>query len=117
MIILADKNIPTEALSSLYTYGEVVRIQTDRITYDAISGHPDIFICELDNTWVIAPNLPDKYKAQLKKLQIPFVEGMEELGTKHPETAKYNGVVTNDYFIGNTEYIDKKVLELISRLP
>ncbi|MCB2207322.1 MAG: hypothetical protein KQH67_03410 [Bacteroidetes bacterium] len=114
MVILANKNIPAQALQQLSLYGELILLQTENITYPAISGHPDIFICPIDEQLVIAPNLPETIKNEFITLKLEFTEGYEPVGVKYPETAKYNCVVTHDFLIGNTYFIDKKILELIS---
>jgi hypothetical protein len=114
MVILANKNIPAQALPALSAYGQLILLQTENITYPAISGHPDIFVCPIDEQLVIAPNLPETIKNELTALKLEFTEGYEPVGLKYPETAKYNCVVTHDFLIGNTELIDKKILELTS---
>ena len=111
MVILANNNIPKQAVESLSTYGELVLLETETITYPAISGHPDIFFCVIDKHLVVAPNVPDTLKMKLKNLNIKFNEGYEIVGQEYPATARYNCVVTDDLLIGNSEFIDKKILE------
>lgn len=111
MIILANKNIPKLALKQLSEYGKLILFQTGKITYEAISGHPDIFFCAIDNDLVVAPNTPSALKNEFKTQKINYLEGSERVGFKYPETAKYNCVVTDHFLIGNTELIDKKILE------
>jgi hypothetical protein len=114
MVILANKNIPKQALQHLSAFGELLLIQTKGITYPAVAGHPDIFLCQVDDVLVMAPNAPKAFKAQLTKRILHWREGYEDVGYKYPETARYNCVVTDDFLIGNTELIDKKILELSS---
>ncbi|PLW99695.1 MAG: hypothetical protein C0591_02410 [Marinilabiliales bacterium] len=114
MVILANKNIPAQALQQLSSYGELILLQTEKITYPAISGHPDIFNCPIDDILVVAPNLPAAYHSKLRMLNINFEVGYKPIGTKYPETAIYNCVIINDFLIGNTKFIDKKILELTS---
>jgi len=106
MLILADKRIPEKAKNNLKKYGEVLFIETHGITYPAISGHPDIFVCDAGNTLVIAPNTPEKIKLQLVKNNIQFVEGSGKVGKQYPETASYNAVVTDKLLIHNLKYTD-----------
>ncbi len=111
MVILANKNIPAQALQELSSYGELILLQTEKITYPAISGHPDIFFCPIDDILVIAPNLPKAYHIKLTMLNINFAAGDKAIGTKYPETAIYNCVVTDRFLIGNTKIIDKRIIE------
>lgn len=111
MVILANKNIPKQALQTLSGYGELLLFETKAITYQAISGHPDVFFCFNKDTLVSAPNVPDDFTCKLSKLNIHLEEGYEPVGIKYPDTARYNCVVTDDFLIGNKEVIDKKILE------
>lgn len=111
MVILANKNLPKQALQQLSTFGEMILFQTEAITYPAISGHPDIFFCKIGEDLVMAPNVPDIIKIKLENLNIRFKDGYETIGQEYPTTARYNCVVTNDLLIGNSEFIDKKIWE------
>ncbi|MEZ5083906.1 MAG: hypothetical protein R2750_10720 [Bacteroidales bacterium] len=111
MLIIADKRIPDEAKLNLQGIGEVLFLESENIVYETISGHPDIFFCQVNNKLIIAPNLPAKYKLVLKKKNIEFEEGEENVGLKFPETAKYNVVATNNFLMHNFRYTDSKILE------
>jgi len=78
-------------------------LKTSRISYPPISGHPDIFFC---NGLVIAHNTPEKFKQQLKKNQIDFVEGASAVGKKFQQTASYNAVVTDELLIHHLQHSD-----------
>ncbi len=117
MLIIIDKKIPTQAKLKLQTYGELLELDTSGITYDAISGHPDIFFCQiLDNSLIVAPNLPDKYYNTLSKHNITFVKGEKSVGLKYPFTAHYNAVVTNKYLIHNLNHTDKSIPDYANHL-
>jgi len=112
MLIIIDKRIPLEAKLKLKTFGELLELETTGITYDAISGHPDIFFCQaLDNTLIVASNLPEYYFNALSNNKISFIKGELEVGNKYPSTAHYNIVVTDKYLIHNTKYTDRKILD------
>ncbi len=66
MIIIADNRIPQLAKKKLEAYGDIVLLETKGITYDAISNHPDIFFCKINDVLIIAPNLPKRYKKMLQ---------------------------------------------------
>lgn len=106
MLILADKRIPKKAKSKLKKYGEVLFLETNRITYPAISGHPDIFFCKTGNNLIVAPNTPEHIKSELLENQICLIEGESLIGDKYPETACYNAVITNNILIHHQKYTD-----------
>lgn len=111
MVILVNKNIPKQALQRLSAFGNLILIQTKGITYSAIAGHPDIFFCLVGNGLVVAPNVPEAIKIRLSKQKLSWKEGYEAVGGKYPKTARYNCVVTEDFLIGNKDFIDKKIWE------
>ncbi len=109
MLIIADNRIPDKAKQKLLEYGNVIFLETQGITYEAISGHPDIFFCKIKEDLVIVPNLPNKFKKQLKDLRVNFIEGDRSVGTKYPATSSYNAVVTQKYLIHNLKYTDSAI--------
>jgi rRNA-processing protein FCF1 len=109
--IIADKRIPAEASIRLSEIGNILAFETDQITYPAISGHPDIFLCKKGNILLIASNTPLYFKDQLKKAKISFNQGAKPVGTKYPQTAHYNALITEKYLIHNLKYTDPSILE------
>ncbi|MBS4012357.1 MAG: hypothetical protein KGZ97_01180 [Bacteroidetes bacterium] len=99
MLILVDKKIPEKALRKLSAYGEVILFETNGITYDAVSGHPDIFFCQTPDILIVAPNTPGKYIDILIKNSIEFTFGNSTVGHKYPETARYNALVTDSIIL------------------
>ena len=110
MLIIADKKIPEQAKTNLQKYGDLFLLETKGITAESISGHPDIFFCKTPNQWIIAPNLPEKYKELLSLNLIPYKEGKTNVGEKYPEAASYNAVVTNDYLIHRIDITESEIL-------
>ncbi|MCD4745036.1 MAG: hypothetical protein K8R58_01920 [Bacteroidales bacterium] len=111
MLIIIDKKIPEQAKENLSKYGDVLELSTKNITYDAISGHPDIFFCKINNRLIVAPNLPDNYLSILKKNHIKFIKGEKPVKSKYPETAYYNAVVTNKFIIHHFDITDPVILD------
>ncbi|MCB2219766.1 MAG: hypothetical protein KQI35_05160 [Bacteroidetes bacterium] len=116
MLIIADKRIPEEACLNLQKYGVILHFETTGITYEAISGHPDIFFCKVNDQFIVAPNLPSKYKSNLTGNNISYIEGEEPVGSKYPDTAGYNAVSTEKYVFHNFRYTDSKINEMATDL-
>ena len=112
MLIVIDKKIPEQAKKSLLTYGGLLEIETEGITYNAISGHPDIFLSVVNNDILLAPNLPQKFGEELKRLGISYHLGEQSAGQKYPESSIYNIVATSQYLIHNLKYTDSAVKDL-----
>jgi len=101
MLILIDKKMPVAAKIQLQEFGEVVKFATEGITYEAISGHPDIFFCPTPAGLIVAQNLPESYFRVLNKNNIPYTIGQLPVGKSYPESAAYNTLVTEKYIIQN----------------
>ncbi len=112
MLIIIDKKLPAEAKEKLNNYGEVYELETSNIVYDAISGHPDIFVFQNNEKLIIAPKTPISLINRLTESGIVFEYGNIELGAKYPLTTVYNIATYNNIFIGNNKYCDTSILEL-----
>ncbi len=109
MSILIDSRMPVAAKEKLQEYGHIIEFTTEGITYEAISGHPDIFFCPTPNGLVVAPNLPEKYFHIFKKHSINYSIGKQPVGITYPDSARYNSLVTNNFFIHNPTISDLSI--------
>jgi hypothetical protein len=90
MLILCDRKMPGTAKEKLAAFGEVVEFATEGITYEAISGHPDI----------------------LNQKGIRYTIGNLPVGKKYPESARYNALFANGKLIHNPDISDPAIQEL-----
>lgn len=112
MLILLDRKIPETSKEKLADYGQIVEFATEGITYEAISGHPDIFICPTPAGLIVAPNLPYEYFSILDQNHIPYLKGSLPVGNEYPETARYNSLVTGKFIIQNPTASDPVIHNL-----
>jgi len=94
MLIIIDSKVPNEAKVPLQKLGEVFSFDSDSIVYESIQSHPDIFLFQMEELVIIAPNTPKDLIDALKKYRIPFLRGKSKVGKKFPETVFYNAVCT-----------------------
>jgi len=116
MLILLDRKMPETAKEKLATYGEIVEFATGGITYEAISGHPDIFFCPTPAGLIVAPNLPQEYFSILDQNHITHLKGSMPVGKEYPETARYNSLVTDKFIIQNPIISELAIQDLNSNL-
>lgn len=109
MLIIVDQKISSGAKKTLSSCGELMELQTEGITYPAISGHPDIFFCHGPGKLIVAPNLPERYFGQLNEHKIDFLKGKLPVGPVYPFSARYNAVVTGKYLIHNFRLTDNGI--------
>ena len=116
MIIFADKKISPEAKKNLASYGDLLELKTEGITYPAISGHPDIFFCQSPDKLIVAPNLPKQYFEMLKDHTIDFIPGELSVGPEYPSSARYNAVATSNHLIHNFRHTDFMITRTLEDL-
>lgn len=105
--------MPEEAKHSLSASGKIIEFTTKDITYEAVSGHPDIFFFQAEDTLICAPNLPEKYFQIMKENKTGFITGENCVGSIYPHSAHYNCVLSENYFIHNRTVTDRRILERI----
>lgn len=112
MLIFIDKKAPEKAKELLSETGRVVEFQTHGMVYEAVSGHPDIFICQTPKGIVAAPGLPKEYKEILTEHNVNFLSGKENPGVQYPQTARYNALFTKYGILHNLKLTDPGILDL-----
>jgi len=110
VLIFADRKTPGEAKAALSAVGKVVEFSTKGITYEAISGHPDIFFCPTPDGLVVAPNLPEEYLELIIQRGISFKKGVLPVGNRYPETSRYNALTTGNMLIHNINFTDTSIV-------
>jgi hypothetical protein len=125
MLIIIDKKIPREAKDKLSTLGNILELETEGIVYPAISGHPDIFICQTPQKLIISPNLPENYLDRIKEHNIQFLIGnpssiLDSSSTilqhpsssiQYPASIRYNAAVNEHYLVHRLEFTDPIILQ------
>jgi hypothetical protein len=106
MLILIDQRMLPAAKEKLSSFGELLEIKTVGQVYPAISGHPDIFVCQGPGTLIVAPNFPEHLLWKIKEQNIDVITGEFPAGNEYPATARYNAVVTDKYLIHNFRHTD-----------
>jgi len=112
MFIIIDKKIPGAAKEKLKEFGSLIELQTSGITYDAISGHPDIFFHNAGDQLIVAPNTPEQYIQELKENGVSMIFGEQPVGEKYPTSSAYNAVSTQDLLIHNFRNTDSVITRL-----
>ncbi len=116
MLIITDRKIPAKAAETLAGLGEVLFVDTKGITYDAVSGHPDVFMCQLNEVVVVAPNAPGSLTKALELHGIRVIPGETPVGSRYPGTAAYNAVCSGSALLHNFRYTDPVITALAADL-
>lgn len=115
-VIVADKRIPLQAKNALRNIGNLVELAAQFSVYKTISGHPDIFMCQLSNELIIAPGIEEHVREAIKSKGYRVITGSKEPQALYPESARYNAVVTGELLIHNLKITDPSILERCDHL-
>ena len=103
MPIIVDQRINPTALRKLEQLDEVIPFSTHGITYPAISGHPDIFFCTIDDLLIASEAVPDNILRKLDDAGVKLWVSKNRPGMQYPGSAIFNAVVTENYLIHRTD--------------
>lgn len=106
MPIIADQRITTKALRNLERFDTVIPFMTKGITYPAISGHPDIFFCVVDDLLVASEAVPGAILRQLMDAGVNLLLSKAMPGMQYPASAILNAVVTPEFLIHRSGITD-----------
>lgn len=109
-IVIIDARSPRQALEKLAKKFEVIPFQSHKITIDALSGHPDLFIFQDGKEIVIAPNTPNEILQKINKKR--YILGESFISEKVEDSIKYNCVATEQFFIHKKGKTDNKIIDI-----
>lgn len=115
-LIIADYRMPVQAKTTLSKFGNVLWFSTEGITYPAISGHPDIFMTQINEHIVVAPNIPAEITDSLMLHGIVWQFGNSPVGKKYPDTSHYNALVDRHILLHHLNDTDRIIREKTSAL-
>jgi radical SAM superfamily enzyme len=110
-LIITDKKLPLPAKNTLKSFANLLFLQTEKVVYKSIGGHPDIFMCQGSEGIVAAPSLPEEILVHLGYAGVQMVKGISDPGKTYPDSARYNAVVTADLIIHNLKITDPAIFK------
>jgi len=110
MWAIIDNRAPKEAIEKLKETFDVLEFMSEDITYEEVSGHPDIFIFQDKNKLIIAPNSPQELIAFLTEQKVKFIFGNKKIGKELNNTTQYNCSVTRTKIFHKRGFTDDVVL-------
>jgi hypothetical protein len=110
MLIIADERMPKKAKMRLEMLGEVLWLEPQKMVYDSIASHPDIFFCQHESHLFASPQIPLRWENKIQEYGLQLIKGSLELGLQYPQTAHYNAVFAGDTLIHNLSVSDPRLL-------
>jgi len=115
MLAVIDARSPEKSIINLESCSKEVHLFASAgITYNSISGHPDIFMFQYNNTNIIAPNSPSEFTDFLKKYKINYKIGNNKVGDSLKNSVSYNCVATEKFLIHKKYMTDPAISEYFS---
>lgn len=112
MLAIIDSRSPKEAILNLKKHVDAVfQFQSDSITLNSISGHPDIFIYQDETRLIIAPNAPLPLLEFLDIHKVDYTFGEKKTGADFENTVAYNCIGTEDYFFHKSGFSDPAIIK------
>ncbi len=98
MFAIIDSRSSGQAINNLQEYvTDLYTFQTNGITGNSISGHPDIFICQNKDQLVVAPNAPADLFKFLDNNNIVYRKGEKNVGHDLDNSVQYNCLSTPQF--------------------
>lgn len=99
MYAIIDSRATLKVKNKLAKYvSDVFEFSSEGITYNSISGHPDIFMFQDKNNLIVAPNTPKNLINFLNEKSITFALGEKPVGINLNDSVLYNCLATDKYF-------------------
>ena len=113
MFAIIDSRSSKQAINNLKEYVEDLFVfQTSDLTYNSISGHPDIFIYQDNNHLVVAPNAPIELFKFLNNYNIAYLKGERDVGHALDNSVQYNCLSTSQFLFHKSGFTDPSILEI-----
>jgi len=112
---IIDARAPRKAIENLQKHFEVFLFQSQEITYDAISCHPDIFIFQGKSKLIIAPNAPQDIIKHLNYTKTAFEFGNSNVGKELENSTFFNCIETNNHLFHKQGFTDEKILSVAKK--
>ncbi len=113
MLAIIDSRAPSEAIVNLKKHAAAVfQFASDGITFNSISGHPDIFIYQDESSLVIAPNAPLALFEFLDEHNAAYILGEKNVGESFENSVLYNCISTADYLFHKSGFTDASIIKV-----
>ena len=113
MLAIIDSRSSEQAINNLKKYvTDVYMFQSDGITENSISGHPDIFIYQDQDHLIVSPNAPVDLFKFLDINNIAYLKGKKDIGNKLANSVQYNCLSTPQFLFHKSGYTDSAILDI-----
>ena len=113
MLAIIDSRSSEQAINRLKDYvTDVYTFQTNGVTINSISGHPDIFLYQDKDHLIVAPNAPVDLFIFLDNHNIKYTKGLRDVGHRIDNSVQYNCLSTPQFLFHKPGFTDSIVQEI-----
>lgn len=113
MLAIIDSRAPEEAKFNLAKHEDTVfEFESDGITFNSISGHPDIFIYQDESNLIIAPNAPLPLVAFLNVHKVKYIFGKNKVEENFEKSVLYNCISTEHFLFHKSGFTDPSIIKI-----
>jgi len=114
MYAIIDKRCSEEIKINLSNYVDAIfEFSSEGITYNSISGHPDIFMFQDGEKLIVAPNSPKDLFNFLDEKGIIYTIGSTQIDESLENSSQFNCLATNKHFFSKKSSTDSSIIESI----
>ena len=113
MLAIIDSRSSKKVINKLKEYvTDVYMFQTDGITDNSISGHPDIFVYQDKDHLIVSPNSPVDLFNFLDTYNITYLKGERDVGHELDNHVQYNCLSTSQFLFHKSGSTDSAIIEI-----
>lgn len=114
--IVCDVRLPNEMKIILQNHYNLLEFSAKNMVEEPLSGHPDIFLAQIHENLIIAPNTPKYLVDWFNFHHVEYQFGQHNVGFSYPEIAKYNVSTNQNFLLCNAEICDSEILKFSKNL-
>lgn len=114
--VICDFRLPNFMKERMLPFYNVLDFSAEGIVEETLHGHPDLFLAQINESFVLAPNSPKYVVEYFKSHTIPYQFGEKTVGFSYPEIARYNISANQKYILCNSSICDSHILKLSENL-
>ncbi|MDY5968748.1 MAG: hypothetical protein SPJ13_01855 [Bacteroidales bacterium] len=107
MKVIVNREAPPKILERLACFAEIVPFWAPLLEEKALRGHADLFLTQVDDTCIMAPDAPQNVQ------MVPHLAGTIAVDDGKAAWGAYNVAAGRRIAIGNEKYVDATVLEAL----
>jgi len=109
--VVCDFRLPNFMKEKLQMFYDVLDFSAEALVEKPLEGHPDLFLAQINENLVVAPNCPKYILYYFNKNSIFYQFGEQSVGFSYPEIARYNVSANQKYLLCNSSICDSQILK------